>query len=379
MLRGSRLRLLIALGAAVGSPPGLAAAQAAAFPQFVNKTSQSLEFSGVLQPRFEYTNQKDAAGRAIVGNNTFRLRRVEVYIKPTLSPRLKSTIGMDVVPTAVTLKDVYLDYLVSSKGCMTLRMGHWKKPYSREELRSSGAILMVDRGRTSDLFGPSGLAYQERDMGVALLGDFYEARVPVTYQVGIFNGNGANQSTDADSRKNYVGRVEVVPVPGLSLGANFSLNDLGVKQLTADSLSYPGNDDSFMAKAYGVDLKYQKRGLTVESELRSGDNWRKDTTRNGSSVSLVDKARKARGMYATAVYRMPTGRNLLPFVEPGFRAEIFDPNTDADKDGSTYFTPYLGLYPNENGRLQLNAVIEKPQPSGADNIITYVAQWTIRY
>ena len=230
-------------------------------PQFVNKIAEVLEFNGFIQPRWQYTSEKN-----VIPNNTFRIRRAEVYIKPTLTARIKSSIGMDVVPTALSLKDVYMDFLVSPKGYFTVRMGHWKKPFSREELRSSGAILMVDRGRVSEEFGPSRLAYQERDMGVAALGDFYEAKVPFEYQFGIFNGNGANQPTDTDSRKSVVGRVEAIPVAGFSIGVSFNVNDLGVglARGVTDTLGYPGNESHFKAKAYGLDWKVQKRGFILE-------------------------------------------------------------------------------------------------------------------
>lgn len=359
--------------------PGPTGAQAPS--PFVTKLAETLEFSGFIQPRWQYTNQTN-----IIPNNTFRIRRAEVYIKPTLTPRIKFSIGMDVVPTALSLKDVYMDFLVSPKGYFTVRMGHWKKPFSREELRSSGAILLVDRGRTSEAFGPSTLAYQERDMGVAVLGDFYEAKAPFEYQFGIFNGNGANQSTDTDSRKSVVGRVEFIPVAGLSLAASFNVNDLGVNRASgvADTLGYPGNQTSFKAKAYGLDTKIQKKGFVLEAEFRSGDNWRGGTVGTTAAANVRGRLRvipnvTVRGFYAAAVYRAPTRSKDLPFVEPGFRVEVFDPNTKAANDGSTYYTPYLGFYFHEHARLQLNAVVEKPQDSARQTVTTFVAQWTVRY
>ena len=350
-------------------------------PQFVNKIAEVLEFNGFIQPRWQYTSEKN-----VIPNNTFRIRRAEVYIKPTLTARIKSSIGMDVVPTALSLKDVYMDFLVSPKGYFTVRMGHWKKPFSREELRSSGAILMVDRGRVSEEFGPSRLAYQERDMGVAALGDFYEAKVPFEYQFGIFNGNGANQPTDTDSRKSVVGRVEAIPVAGFSIGVSFNVNDLGVglARGVTDTLGYPGNESHFKAKAYGLDWKVQKRGFILEGEFRSGDNWRGGVIGGRASANILGKRQvirgvTVRGVYVTALYKAPTKSKDLPFVEPGFRVEKYDPNTKVANDGSTFYTPYVGFYFHEHARLQLNAVVEKPQNSARQTITTFVAQWTVRY
>jgi hypothetical protein len=284
--------------------------------------------------------------------------------------------------------DVFIDYLVSPLGYCTVRMGHWKKPFSREELRSSSALLLVDRGRLSDQFGPSSLAYQERDLGVAVLGDFYEAEIPVEYQFGIFNGTGANTATDADSRKSFVGRIETIPIAGLSLGANANLTDRGVNKAAgaADTLAYPGNEDHLWTNAYGIDAKFQKRGLVLEGEFRRGVNWRGSALPATASANVKGKTAvkddvTLQGGYLTAVYKVPVALPPLVAVEPGFRVETYDPNTDAKKDGSTLFTPYLGLYANEAAgtRLQLNAVIDQPQASGAKTVTTYVVQLQTRY
>jgi hypothetical protein len=288
----------------------------------------------------------------------------------------------------VVLKDVFIDYLVSPRGFFTVRMGHWKKPFGREELRSSSALLLVDRGRLSDQFGPSNLAYQERDLGVAVLGDLYEAEIPVEYQFGIFNGTGANTATDADSRKSFVGRIETIPIAGLSIGANFNLADRGINRAegAADTLAYPGNEDHLWTNAFGVDAKFQKKGLVLEGEYRSGDNWRGSAlpataSANVRSKTAVKEDVTLRGAYLTAVYKMPVVLPPLVAVEPGLRFETYDPNTDVEKDGSTLITPYIGLYLNEAAgtRLQLNAVIDKPQASGAKTVTTYVVQLQTRY
>jgi hypothetical protein len=370
-----------ALLASVILTPGSGGAQTP--PQFVNKTSETLTFGGYVQTRWQYTTLDNA-----VPSNTFRIRRARLKLQAAVNPMVKPTLELDIVPGGVVLKDVFIDYLLSPKGYFTVRAGHWKKPFGREELRSSSALLLVDRGRMSDAFGPSALAYEERDLGVAVLGDLYEARIPVEYSVGVFNGNGANQAQDTDSQKSLVGRLEVIPLPGLSLGANLNLNRLGVNQARGakDTLAYPGNEATFTAKAFGVDAKFQKRALVIEAEYRSGDNWKGSALPAASSANVkgktsVNDQAKVRGGYVTAVYKVATGLPRLPAVEPGLRLETYDPNHKVKKDGSFLYTPYLGLYLNEaaNTRVQINAVVDKPQADGAKTVTTYVAQLMTRY
>lgn len=378
-LRG--VLLGVTLGTAALLLPRTVQAQAA--PQFVNKTSETLTIGGYVQGRWQCTDQKEA-----LPNNTFRIRRARLKVQAAVTPQIKPTFELDATPGSVVLKDIFIDYLASPRGFFTVRMGHWKKPFSREELRSSSGLLLVDRGRLSDELGPSRLAYQERDLGVAVLGDFYEARVPVEYQVGIFNGTGANVATDADSRKSIVGRVETIPVAGLSLGANLNLTDRGVNEAAgaADTLAYPGNEDHLWTNAYGVDAKFQKQGLVLEGEFRMGDNWRGSAIPATASGDVRGKTAvrddvTLQGGYLTGVYKLPVAMPPLVAVEPGLRLEYFDPNTDVDKDGSTLVTPCVGLYLNEAAgtRLQLNAVIDMPQASGAKTVTTYVVQLQTRY
>ena len=348
---------------------------------FVTKLVETLEFTGFIQPRWEYTNQTNA-----LPSNSFRLRRAEIGIKPSLNARIKSTVVADFVPTALSIKDVYFDFLLNPKGFFTLRMGQWKKPFSREELRSSSAILMVDRGRMDSALGPSGLAFLERDMGVAVLGDFYENHVPFEYQFGIFNGNGNNVNADTDNWKSYVGRIEFVPVAGLSIGANFNVNDLGVNKASgaADTLGYPGNQAHFKAKALGVDAKIQKLGFILEAEYRSADNWKGGAigATAASSIrgkTLITPGLTTRGVCATMVYKATTNNPSVPYVEPGFRVETYDPNTHVANDGSTFITICLGIYVHEACRFQINAQMERPQDGTKQKITTVAAQWTVKY
>lgn len=159
---------------------------------------------------------------------------------------------------------------------------------------------------------------------------------------------------------------------------------MNVASGVADTLGYPGNQSHFRAKAYGLDMKFQKLGFVLESEFRSGDSWRGGTIGGRASSGILGKLQvnrniTVRGLYGTMVYKARTHNPSIPYVEPGFRVETFDPNTRVSKDGSTFYTPYLGLYFHEACRLQLNAVIEKPQDSTKQTVTTFVAQWTVRY
>ena len=62
---------------------------------------------------------------------------------------------------AVTLKDYYGDYRIAPE-LLHIRAGQWKRPFSRQQITSSGSQELVDRAITDSAFGAG------RDIGIAL-------------------------------------------------------------------------------------------------------------------------------------------------------------------------------------------------------------------
>ncbi len=83
---------------------------------------------------------------------------------------------------------------------MWLRVGQWKRPFSRQQITSSGRQELTDRAITDRAFGAG------RDIGVALRND-YEKSPDLEWTVGVFNGFQADRST-------LSGDVEVDPLTG---------------------------------------------------------------------------------------------------------------------------------------------------------------------
>src|SRR5262249_21347423 len=79
------------------------------------------------------------------------------------------------------LKDYYIDGEIS-KGAW-LRFGQWKRPFSRQQITSSGKLEITDRSITDKAFLGS------RDIGVAVH-NMYEKSPDFELIVGVFNGSG---------------------------------------------------------------------------------------------------------------------------------------------------------------------------------------------
>jgi len=88
---------------------------------------------------------------------------------------------------AVTLKDYYGDYRIAPD-LLHVRAGQWKRPFSRQQIASSGSQELVDRAITDSAFGAG------RDIGIALHNN-YEKSPAFEYALGLFNGTGDRAST----------------------------------------------------------------------------------------------------------------------------------------------------------------------------------------
>ena len=82
----------------------------------------------------------------------------------------------------VTLKDFYFDYCLADD-IVCVRPGQFKRPFSRQQITSSGNLEFVDRSITDKAFDAG------RDIGI-LLHDNYEKSPTFEYALGLFNGTG---------------------------------------------------------------------------------------------------------------------------------------------------------------------------------------------
>jgi hypothetical protein len=85
-----------------------------------------------------------------------------------------------------TLKDYYLDW---NLGGAVLRVGQWKKPFSRQRLTSSGKLEFVDRAATMKAFNA------DRDVGFGFHNN-YTKSPKFEWAIGFFNGQGPNIKVD---------------------------------------------------------------------------------------------------------------------------------------------------------------------------------------
>ena len=133
--------------------------------------------------------------------------------------------------------------------------------------------------------------------------------------------------------------------------------DIGGSWFSHDGIITLGSvvDSTFTNSAWGVDAQYGKpgdAGLFVLGEyLRGAD----PTAAEEFTIQ---------GIQAIAVYdyRLKSPTSWLYAIEPLFRIDLADPNTDLDGDGATLIAAVLGFY--MSSKAQFRVAYEQPELPG---------------
>lgn len=175
----------------------------------------TVQISNRLQGRYTLTDPEVGDG---IGS--FRIRRMKTAIEGDLAKIWKfklqaNWVGGDVVTnvtqsgTTITqtrsrgpiLEDAEIQY--AKNPLATVWLGQGKAFFGRQELTSSGRQQFVDRSIASDRFAAG------RQIGLGLIG--VNTTKTFEYNVGIYNGNGINTTTNDNDEYLTVGRLVWTP------------------------------------------------------------------------------------------------------------------------------------------------------------------------
>lgn len=341
-------------------------------------TYPNIKLTGRLHEQFYYFDNSDYAATVGPKNNFFTRRarieargqiseNVAVYIQPSFEggrnlSGVATTCTSTPVPagggtptltcrtsgrSGLRLRDAWIDVRFSpeaSKGALYLRAGQEKRPYSRYELTSSTNLPSIERGAgqgllaraSNDLFGANG--FLAHDVGASVRYEYKldDSRL-VTLKVGAYNGQGESLN-DVNDKKSIGARGTVAVTPKLDLGASWFAHD-GI--VTVAGLP----DSSFTNYAFDLDAQWGKpgdEGLFVLGEYLHGN----DATAAKNTIQ---------GIQGVAAYniRMKSPTSWLYALEPAFRIDIADPNTDVDNDRATTLTAVLGVYMSSKAQFRV--------------------------
>ncbi len=157
--------------------------------QSTDKGSYELKISSRIQTYWQLDSEDADPDR--VNKSAFEVRRARVTLEGHAhSEALGYKLQLDFGKGFVTLKDYYVDVEVADD--VFVRAGQWKRPFSRQQINSSGRQELVDRAITDKAF------LTGRDIGVALHNN-YEKSPDLEWAIGVFNGQGDGSKFAGDA------------------------------------------------------------------------------------------------------------------------------------------------------------------------------------
>lgn len=142
-----------------------------------------ITINGRVQSRFSFFS--DEAGDDRVSRHSFSVPTARLGVRGTVHDKriyFKSEVGLG--QGQVTLQDFFVDYRFG-EGEARLRVGQFRKPFSRQFLTSGSRLEFVDRSIVDQYFDNG------RDLGLEIHKGFVEGD-ELEWALGIFNGSGAD-------------------------------------------------------------------------------------------------------------------------------------------------------------------------------------------
>ncbi len=276
---------------------------------------QPVTLSGLLQAQsLGFFGQSGPGPRA---SDTFRLRRGELRVAGSITPRVTGTVMIDPAKTTFNraagpgeaasntirardnpLQEIQLSYLLrkaaeGSSDNLYLDFGQFKIPVGYESLLSSSALPLIERALMFTARDPFDGGYGDvRDTGLQLRG----TQGPFDYRLGVFNGFGDRQNTLAISdAKAVLGMLSyrLNRVKGLQVGVSGGRGNTGIRN-SGSLLSGPrANRDLFNLFA-----AYKGDRLSLQAEYLTGEAQ----GLNAGAGGFTPAARDLRSFYGSIGY-----------------------------------------------------------------------------
>jgi len=169
-------------------------------------TEATLTVGGLVQVQLEAGDRGDS--RWANGNDRFLLRRARLSGSGRFLADFDFRVELDLAGTLANttglraqLTDGYVTW--TRFPAANVRTGQFKTPFGFEQLYPDPRLITLERSLVNDRLTLN------RQLGAQVAGDFLDKRL--TYAVGEFNGNGANNDFNDNEKFVLAGRVTAVP------------------------------------------------------------------------------------------------------------------------------------------------------------------------
>jgi len=167
-------------------------------------------------------------------------RRARLYFSGTVYDAVEFKAQYDLAGGDADMKDVYIG--IKHVGPGKIRIGHFKEPFSLEEITSSKYITLMERS-LANTFSPG------RNVGIGYLGDAMDERI--TYGIGVFREADDFGDFSGGSDYNVTARVTGLPLYQdkgeklVHVGAAYSH-----KKIPGDELRYRARPEAHLSTRF---------------------------------------------------------------------------------------------------------------------------------
>lgn len=333
------------------------------------KTSRHWQMGGRVQLQHLY-NPNIAADESKTTQG-FRMRRGRFWVKAKLTDWIHARIQLSIRDARVRILDLYTTFRLFDS--YYLKIGQAKVPVWREELRSSGKLLLVERSAVAQFL----LDYQLSgwQIGVEFGKTFTNG---ATLALSYTNGSGMNVREDAGRSKSdfvnngklYVARITLPVGNILSLGVSGVYNQVGyyVKNIQ-------DNRGAIVAIIPDFNLRLGS-GVELEGGLVSGSVSKAFTgATNDERFFLADVS----GRWTKTLGQPNPALAGMDAVEIAAGVTYMNPNPSSGFLKKMVFRTGPAVYFGKNARLQLNIEYEQPDDDSLDATMLLRTQVTVNF
>lgn len=299
---------------------------------------KKVQLSGMMILRYTWSpdrridvNGQHHSSEGGYSTGAFAVRRVRLGAKAPLGPRAEAVVLLNATdftgsPQNKVLENAFLKYRFNDY--LNLQAGQFRPFFGREDLYPEEQLQTLEWSNGYYAFGANG--WQSFQQGATLFGKVSLGKVPLSYYIGVFNGNGRNVAMDNNRGKLFPLRLEAALRPHTKLGLNGGL----------------GSEGGLRTWALGADLDHRvelggRWGLHLQAEYKTGFN---------SSLYFSDTAHAK----ISRDYRL-SGLYLLPYLSYtihkagiqsaglSLRWEGLDGSSSSDNNRRTTSMPALSL------------------------------------
>jgi len=339
------------------------------------KTSKPIKISGRVQMQHLWNAETESADA--LTNEGFRIRRGRIKIAAEPSEYIKAEIQLEARDNTPRMLDAEVDVKLAT---WTVRAGQFKVPVWREELRSSGDLLLIERSTAAEFLAAN--LFSARHMGVELTGKIAKSEVAVNFSNGA--GEGGREDAGRIKSATFTGtphtnngkmisaRFTLPVIDGFEVGASGSVNQLGNEAVTVDnrgSAWAAGLDGTYDVDIAGGKLiaeggilagAFEKSifGTVKDRQFKAGDLtvlWRNGFASANPTLAGLDGYEFAAG---------------ISYLEPNSLV-------DKDEEWNYRFGPAFRFGPK--ARVQINGEIAKSTASGSKAEFGLRTQLTVNF